>query len=72
MPTQTLWSEKSDFPDEDKCLADSKTLIPVLRNFFRKHPLINPETFLGDVAFDSIEIYKYFLQETSFEKACIH
>ena len=37
----------------------------------RKHLLINPKTFLGDAAFDSVGIYKYLLQETSFEKACI-
>ena len=46
-------------------------MIPTLMDFFKKHPLINPKTFLGDAAFDSIEIYKYLLQETSFEKACI-
>ena len=63
--------KKSDSPDEDKSLADSKALIPVLKDFFKKHPLINPKTFLGDSAFDSIEIYKYLLQETSFEKAYI-
>ena len=60
--------KKTDSPDEDKSLADSKALIPVLKDFFQKHPLINPKTFLGDAAFDSIEIYKYLLQETSFEK----
>lgn len=63
--------KKSDSPDEDKCLADSKALIPVLKDFFLKHPLINPKVFLGDAAFDSIEIYKYLLQETSFKKAYI-
>lgn len=63
--------KKSDSPDEDKSLADSKALIPVLKDFFRKHPLINPKTFLGDAAFDSIEIYKYLLQGTSIEKAYI-
>lgn len=63
--------KKSDSPNEDKSLADSKALIPVLKDFFKKHPLINPETFLGDAAFDSIEIYKYLLQEASFEKAYI-
>ena len=63
--------KKSDSPDEDKSLADSKALIPVLKDFFKKHPLINPKTFLGDAAFDSIEIYKYLLQETSLEKAYI-
>ena len=63
--------KKSDSPEEDKSLADSKALIPVLKDFFKKHPLINPKTFLGDAAFDSIEIYKYLLQEASFEKAYI-
>lgn len=63
--------KKSNSPDEDKSLADSKALLPVLKDFFLKHPLINPKTFLGDAAFDSIEIYKYLLQETSFEKAFI-
>ena len=63
--------KKSDSPDEDKSLADSKALIPVLKDFLKKHPLINPKTFLGDAACDSIEIYKYLLQETSFEKAYI-
>lgn len=63
--------KKTDSPDEDKSLADSKALIPVLKDFFEKHPLINPRIFLGDAAFDSIEIYKYLLQETSVEKAYI-
>ena len=64
-------AKKSDSPDEDKSLADSKALVPALKDFFRKHPLFNPKTFLGDAAFDSIEIYKYLLQETSFEQAYI-
>ena len=51
--------KKSDSPDEDKSLADAKALIPTLMDFFKKHPLINPKTFLGDAAFDSIEICKY-------------
>ena len=63
--------KKSDSPNEDKSLADSKALVPTLKDFFRRHPLINPKTFLGDAAFDSIEIYKYLLLETSFEKAYI-
>ena len=63
--------KKSDSPDEDKSLADSKALIPVLKDLFQKHPLINPKIFLGDSAFDSIAIYKYLLQDTSVEKAYI-
>ena len=43
--------KKSDSPDEDKCVHDSKLLIPTLKDFFSKHPLINPKTFLADAAF---------------------
>ena len=64
-------NKKSDSPDEDKSIADAKALIPTLKDFFKKHPLINPKTFLGDAAFDSIEIYKFLLENTSFEKAYI-
>ena len=63
--------KKSDSPDEDKSLADSKALLPVLIDFFQKHPLINPKTFLGDAAFDTIEIYKSLLGDIGFEKAFI-
>lgn len=63
--------KKSDSPDEDKSLADSKALLPVLTDFFQKHPLINPKTFLGDAAFDTIEIYKSLLGDIGFEKAFI-
>lgn len=63
--------KKTDSPDEDKSLADSKALIPVMKDFLKKHPLINPKAFLGDAAFDAIEIYKYLLKETSIEKAYI-
>ncbi len=63
--------KKSDSPDEDKSLADSKALIPVLKDFFAKHPLINPKTFLGDSAFDTIEIYKSLFHDLRFEKAYI-
>ena len=63
--------KKSDSPDEDKSLADSKALLPVLIDFFQKHPLIAPKTFLGDAAFDTIEIYKALFDEIGFEKAFI-
>ncbi len=66
-----LVEKKSDSPDEDKSLADAKVLIPVLKDFLQKHPLINPKAFLGDAAFDSIKIYQYLLQDTSIEKAYI-
>lgn len=69
-PDIVTW-KKSDYPDEDKSLEDSKALIPVFKDILEKHPLINPSTFLGDAAFDSIEIYKYLLQETSIERAYI-
>ena len=63
--------KKSDSPDEDKSLADSKALLPVLIDFFQKNPLIAPKTFLCDAAFDTIEIYKSLFGEIGFEKAFI-
>lgn len=58
--------KKSDSPDEDKCVHDSKLLIPTLKDFFWKHPLINPKTFLGDAAFDTVELYKSLLTSNTF------
>lgn len=58
--------KKSDSPDEDKCVHDAKLLIPTLRDFFSKHPLINPKTFLGDAAFDSALLYKQLLTGDTF------
>ena len=63
--------KKSDSPDEDKSLADSKALIPVLNDFFDKHPLIMPHTFIGDSSFDTISIYHDLFKEFKFEKAFI-
>ena len=65
--------KKSDSPDEDKSLSDSKALLPVLIDFFHKHPLIQPRTFLGDSAFDTIDIYKSLFSHPilGFDKAYI-
>ena len=63
--------KKSDSPDEDKSVHDARLLIPTLTDFFKKHPLINPKTFLGDSAFDSVGIYKSLFQDLHFEKAYI-
>lgn len=58
--------KKSDSPDEDKCVHDSKLLIPTLKDFFSRHPLINPKTFLGDAAFDTVDLYKNLLTGNTF------
>ena len=58
--------KKSDSPDEDKCVHDSKLLIPMLKDFFFKHPLINPKTFLGDTAFDTASLYPLLLTGNTF------
>ena len=41
-------------------------LIPTLKDFFEKHPLINPKVFLGDAAFDSARLYKDLLTGDTF------
>lgn len=63
--------KKSNSPDEDKSLSDSKALLPVLDDFFTKHPLIKPSSFLGDAAFDTIHIYKGLFEDFKFDKAYI-
>ena len=64
-PEITL-EKKSDSPDEDKSVYDSRLLIPTLKDFFKKHPVINPKTFLGDAAFDTMELYKELLTGDTF------
>ncbi len=63
--------KKTDSPDEDKSLHDAKALIPVLEDFFQKHLLIQPKTFIGDTAFDSSSIYKSLLKDLKFNEAFI-
>ena len=63
--------KKSDAPDEDKSLADSKALIPSLTDFFGKHPAIIPNTFIGDAAFDTIQIYHDLFYKLKFKKVYI-
>ena len=46
---EIILEKKSDSPEEDKSVHDARLLIPTLIDFFRKHPLINPITFLGDL-----------------------
>lgn len=58
--------KKSDSPDKDKSVHDARLLIPTLNDFFRTHPLINPKTFLGDAAFDSVQLYKDLLTGNTF------
>lgn len=62
--------KKSDSPDQDKSVHDSRLLLPTLMDFFKKHPLINPKTFLGDSAFDSVQIYKQLLTGDTFGSGC--
>ena len=59
-------AKKSASPEEDKCAHDSKLLIPTLKDFFTKHPLINPKVFLGDAAFDTVQLYKDLLSGNTF------
>ena len=60
--------KKSDSPDDDKSVHDARLLIPTLVNFFKKHPVINPKSFLGDAAFDSVALYKELLSGDTFGK----
>jgi hypothetical protein len=63
---EIIIEKKSDSPDEDKSVGDARLLVPTLVDFFKAHPLSDPKTFLGDAAFDSIQIYKDLLTGDTF------
>lgn len=63
--------KKSDSPDEDKSVGDASALVPVLQDFFLLHPGFHFDTFLGDSAFDSAEIYGTLLKDFHFSRALI-
>lgn len=63
--------KKSDSPDEDKSIGDSSSLKPVLSDFFTLHPHFQPDTFLGDSAFDTVDTYGFLKNEFHFSKALI-
>ena len=63
--------KKSDSPEEDKTISDSAALRPVLSDFFAAHPHFHPDTFLGDAAFDSADIYGFLKNDFGFRKALI-
>lgn len=63
--------KKTDSPDEDKSLADSTSLRPILSDFFALHPDFHPDTFLAVSAFDTIETYGFLKEEFLFSKALI-
>lgn len=63
--------KKSDSPEEDKTISDSVALKPILSDFFAAHPSFHPDTFLGDAAFDSTDIYGFLLGDFGFQKALI-
>lgn len=63
--------KRTSNPDADKELADSKSLLPVLRDFNHMHPGLHYKTFLGDAAFDSYDTYRALLGEHGFSRAVI-
>ena len=68
---ELIVEKKSDSPDEDKSIGDSSALKPVLTDFFSLHPDFKPDTFLGDSAFDAIDIYGLLKDDLHFSKVLI-
>lgn len=63
--------KKTDSPDEDKSVGDASALVPVLNDFFALHPDFHPDTFLGDSAFDSANLYGILMNDFHFSKVLI-
>lgn len=63
--------KKTDSPDEDKSIGDASSLVPVLNDYFSLHPAFHPDTFLGDSAFDSADLYGKLFHDFHFSRALI-
>jgi len=64
--------KRTDNPNLDKELGDSRTLLPVLQDFSSSHPNLHYGTFLGDTAFDSYDTYSALLgKDLGFTRAVI-
>lgn len=63
--------KKTGSSDEDKSVGDASALVPVLQDFFSLHPGFHPDTFLGDSAFDSAELYGTLFHDFHFSKVLI-
>ena len=63
--------KRTDNPDLDKELGDSRTLLPVLQDFKGLHPNLSYKTFLGDSAFDSYDTYRALLGGCGFTRVLI-
>ena len=68
---EVTMGKKSDLPDEDKSIGDSTSLKPILSDYFSLHPTFNPDTFMGDSAFDFIEAYRFLKDDFLFSKVLI-
>lgn len=63
--------KKTDSPEEDKSVGDAFSFTPVLKDFFALYPDFHPDTFLGDSAFDSADLYGTLMNDFHFSKALI-
>jgi len=52
-------------------IDDAAALVPVLQDFFSLHPGFHPDTFLGDSAFDSADLYGKLFHDFHFSKTLI-
>lgn len=75
MPSQAASSPhaKQQYINGHFCYADkfAISLKPVLSDFFSLHPHFQPNTFLGDSAFDTIDTYGFLKNEFHFSRALI-
>ncbi len=55
--------DDTDTPDIDKSISDSKSLKPIINDFYKLHPSFQHDIFLGDAAFDSYDSYNFLLKE---------
>jgi len=63
--------KRTDYPELDKEIGDSTSLMPVLTDFRAAHPTLHYSTFSADSAFDSYDNYRFLIKECKFSKVVI-
>ena len=64
-------TKKTDNPELDKEVSDSRSLKPVLTDFFQAHPAFSHKTFIADSAFDSYDNFTMLRDDFLFDRVAI-
>lgn len=63
--SQLMYFENHNTPEQAKDEYDSKSLIPILKDYFVRHPKFKYSYFIGDSAYDCDDNYAYLTRDNN-------